>query len=112
MGAWSPVARMSVLPSEPGSTQASTPPSASLMTGKLRILQVEDNPADVELIHHSLRRGGLDLETVVVDNLAEVERLLDREKFDAIICDYNLPQCDGLEALGLVPTPHRDIPSR
>jgi len=101
---------MSVLPSEPGSTKAGTPSSASPLTGKLRILQVEDNPGDVELIHHSLRRGGLDLETVVVDNLAEVERLMDREKFDAIICDYNLPQCDGLEVLALIRKRDRDIP--
>src|SRR5260221_12743292 len=101
---------MSVLPSEPGSTQAGTPSSASPLIGKLRILQVEDNPGDVELISHSLRRGGLDLETVVVDNLTEVERLLDREKFDAIICDYNLPQCDGLEVLGLIRKRDRDIP--
>src|SRR5579862_4562393 len=105
-----PVARMSGLSSESSPKQAGSLPKIAPLTGKLRILQVEDNPADVELIRQSLRRGGLDLEIIAVDNPAEVERLLDRERFDAVICDYNLPQADGLEILGLVRKRDQDLP--
>src|SRR5438045_3136293 len=101
---------MSGLPSESGSKRAGSPPQSPPPIGKLRLLQVEDNPADAELIRQSLRRGGLELETLVVDNLAEVERLMEREKFDAIICDYNLPQSDGLEVLGVIRKRDHDIP--
>ncbi|MBV8881429.1 MAG: response regulator, partial [Planctomycetaceae bacterium] len=78
--------------------------------GKLRILQVEDNPTDVDLIRQSLRRNGLDVEMVTVDNLADCERLLERDKFDAIISDYNLPQGDGLQVLAMVRRRDRDLP--
>src|SRR5579859_7623936 len=101
---------MTGFPSESRSTQAGTPSKTAPLTGKLRILQVEDNPADVELIRLSLRREGLDLEIVVVDAITEVEQLMEREKFDAIICDYNLPQADGLEVLHLVRRRDPDIP--
>ncbi|HLY08168.1 MAG TPA: response regulator [Planctomycetota bacterium] len=101
---------MTGLPSESGSTQASFISKIALPVGKLRLLHVEDNPADVELIRESLRRGGLDTEIVVVDNLGEVERLMDRERFDAIISDYNLPQSDGLAILECVRRRDPDIP--
>ncbi|HVR83868.1 MAG TPA: response regulator, partial [Planctomycetota bacterium] len=107
---WDPVARMTGLPFDPGSKQATAASKPVPLTGKLRILHVEDNPADVELIRQSLRRGGLDLEIVIVDTASEVERLLDREKFDAVICDYNLPQADGLEVLGLIRKRDQDLP--
>jgi two-component system cell cycle sensor histidine kinase/response regulator CckA len=70
--------------------------------GRYRILQVEDSPYDAELIQHGLRKGGLDFDIAVVDSLPECERLLDGNRYDAIICDYNLPQTDGLEVLAFV----------
>jgi two-component system, cell cycle sensor histidine kinase and response regulator CckA len=69
---------------------------------KIRILYVEDNPIDVELIRQNLRRGGIDVELVVVDGTRECEAMLEREKFDLVISDFNLPRGDGLEVLAAV----------
>ncbi len=96
---------MSPLPSESESKgtlpqgQSRAPAAAA---GRYRILQVEDSPSDAELIQHGLRKGGLDFDIDVVDSLVECERLLNRDRYDAIICDYNLPQTDGLEVLAFV----------
>ncbi|HZE99060.1 MAG TPA: response regulator [Planctomycetota bacterium] len=102
---------MSLSPSESGAEkQVSTSAPTPLVSGRFRILHVEDNPTDVELIGHALRRGGLDVEIMNVTSLGECERLLEREKFDAIICDYNLPSGDGLEVLAAVRKRDSEIP--
>src|SRR5438067_9948896 len=92
-------------PSEPRpkpttASAASVPPSAPPL--KVRILHVEDNPADVELIRQNLKRGGIDVEVVVVDNLRDCEAMLDKERFDLVISDFNLPRGNGLEVLSAV----------
>jgi len=105
---------MASSPSESGPKQPSatgsapvTPPSAPV---RVRVLHVEDNPVDVELIRQNLRRGGVDAEVIVVDSAQECEFLLDREKFDLIISDYNLPSTNGLEVLSVVRKKHPTIP--
>jgi len=108
-----PVARMSSLLPESdskGMSLAGQSRTPSATGERYRILQVEDSPSDAELIHQGLRRGGLDVDIVVVDSLPELERLLTKERFDAIICDYNLPQTDGLEVLAFVRLRNPHIP--
>ena len=66
---------------------------------KIRILHVEDNPQDAELIRQELRRGGIDADWVLVDTLGGCETALARESFDLVISDFNLPRGNGLEIL-------------
>jgi CheY-like chemotaxis protein len=48
------------------------------MSQSLRVLFLEDNPADVELCVHALKKGGYDIEAVHVDHQdAFAERLGD-----------------------------------
>ncbi len=46
------------------------------MGDKLKILNVEDNPLDSELIQHALERGGLDFELTRVDTADAFARAL------------------------------------
>jgi CheY-like chemotaxis protein len=65
----------------------------------LRILNLEDNPLDTELIHALLTDGGIACEIARVQTHADFVAALEQECFDLILSDYSLPSFDGLSAL-------------
>jgi len=66
----------------------------------VRILYVEDNPADLDLAQRALQRNGVDCEVVGAGSLAEARALLAAAPgFDALLLDLNLPDGDGTELL-------------
>jgi two-component system, sensor histidine kinase len=69
------------------------------MTKTLRILILEDRPADAELIQCELQEAGLTFTAKVV--MTESDFLCELQDFppDLILSDYNLPQYDGALAL-------------
>jgi two-component system sensor histidine kinase UhpB len=67
----------------------------------LRILLLEDSATDAELIHHTLRRGGLAFAMECVDNRSTFMRQLRESPPDLILADFSLPGFDGYTALGL-----------
>ncbi|MEY2529909.1 MAG: hypothetical protein QOJ05_1999, partial [Verrucomicrobiota bacterium] len=67
----------------------------------LRLLLLEDNPADADLVIAELRRAGLFLEVKLVGTKAAYAECLD-SSFDAIVSDYDLPQFNAREALVLL----------
>jgi CheY-like chemotaxis protein len=68
--------------------------------GDLRILLVEDNPFDSELIEAALQvRLGCHITTVATQSEFEAE--LERNSPDFILSDSNLPSFDGMKALAL-----------
>ena len=75
----------------------------------LRVLIVEDNPNDAELVLRELRRAGFDPDWKRVDTEAEFSSSLGPE-FDIILSDYAMPQFDGLRALQLLRESRLDIP--
>lgn len=80
------------------------------MDKKLRILILEDVPADAELMERELRKGGMDFSSKRVDTKeAFLEGLKDFES-DLILGDYNLPSFDGLSALGIVQEKCPEVP--
>ena len=75
-----------------------------------RLLLVEDDENDAILILASLRHGGLQISHRRVWGKAELQEALAQESWSAVLCDYNLPQFDGLAALKLVRAHDADIP--
>jgi two-component sensor histidine kinase/CheY-like chemotaxis protein len=71
------------------------------MTPPLRILHVEDDPVDAELIRRTLAAGGLNVECEQVATPEEFKAAVTAGRFDVILSDYRLPQFDGMAALEL-----------
>jgi len=70
---------------------------------KARILVLEDNPADVDLLRRALGAAEVDCELTVIDDGAEALTLV-REAGEAallalVIIDLNLPKHSGIEIL-------------
>lgn len=65
----------------------------------LRILNLEDNPLDTELIRALLTDGGITCEIERVQTRVDFVAALEQGGFDLILSDYTLPSFDGLAAL-------------
>src|SRR5688572_27435807 len=77
----------------------------------LRILILEDAPADAELSQRELRRAGLQFEALRVDTRAAFERALREFGPDLVLSDFSMPTAfDGLTALGLTRERSPDLP--
>ncbi len=69
------------------------------MKTPLRILHLEDNRTDAELVGLMLKEEGINCEIRCVRTRAEFEAALNSDVFDLIISDFSLPQFNGLAAL-------------
>ncbi len=76
----------------------------------LRILHLEDDPLDAELVREALAEAGLDTEIRLIRTREEYVAALERGGFDVIISDYRLPSFDGQTALTLARGQHPDVP--
>lgn len=65
----------------------------------LRVLVLEDEPADAELELAALAEGGFRCEPTLVDGRAAFEAAFAPGRFELVIADYRLPDYTGLEAL-------------
>ena len=79
------------------------------MAASLKILIVEDNPADAELLIRELRRAGFDPEWSRVDTEPGYLANLSGD-LDVILSDYDMPQFNGLRALELLKERRLEIP--
>lgn len=75
--------------------------SADLPRGALRVLHLEDSDLDHALAMAQLQRGGLEVETLRVEDEASFRAALG-EPWDIVLSDYNLPGFSGLRALEIV----------
>jgi two-component system, sensor histidine kinase and response regulator len=76
----------------------------------LRILLLEDNPADAELNERTLRKAGIDFASRRVEHEAEFVAALETFRPDLVLADYHLPGFDGGRALALVRARDPDLP--
>ena len=76
----------------------------------LRILHLEDNAPDAELLRAVLERQGVDCAIRRVETREAFEAALEREQFDLIISDYTLPSFDGLSALRIAGQKRPELP--
>src|SRR5689334_15813614 len=66
---------------------------------KLRILHLEDNSADADLVRLALYRSGLNCDILPVNNADAYLSALQRPEFDVILSDSGVPGCAGDAAL-------------
>jgi two-component system cell cycle sensor histidine kinase/response regulator CckA len=80
------------------------------MKPPVRILHLEDNPKDAELVRSMLESAGLTCEVVLVETREAFLAALERKEFDLILSDFTLPAFDGLAALTIAQEKCPDIP--
>ncbi len=80
------------------------------MTSPLRILLLEDNARDAELIQELLEADHFVCEVTCVQTRAEFVAGLEDAAIDLILADYRLPSFDGLSALKLALDARADLP--
>ncbi len=88
----------------------SAPDQIDPQPGQLRVLHVEDDEIDAELVARALQNGGFSISVVVVQTKAEFERHLHSHKPDVVLADYKLPQWKGIESLDILRSEGLDIP--
>jgi PAS domain S-box-containing protein len=69
------------------------------MKSPLRILYLEDDPRDAELVQETLASDGISCHVTRVETEADFIVSLEQGGFDLILADYTLPSFDGLSAL-------------
>jgi signal transduction histidine kinase len=77
---------------------------------EIRILFIEDIPADVVLVNHALRKGGLNFSTRHVYSKEIYLRELAEHPPDLILSDHGLPSFDGFTALAIAREKCPDVP--
>jgi diguanylate cyclase (GGDEF)-like protein len=80
------------------------------MSKLLHTLIVEDSADDAELILREINRHGYRPVATRVDTYDALVAALDSGGWDVIICDYTLPQFNGLAALRVVQERRLDVP--
>ncbi|MBV8826890.1 MAG: response regulator, partial [Hyphomicrobiales bacterium] len=76
----------------------------------LRVLLLEDDPADAGLIQGILEADGFACEADRVQTRAEFVAALENPELDLILADHKLPSFDGFSALNLAASARPDLP--
>jgi PAS domain S-box-containing protein len=76
----------------------------------LRILSIEDDPKDAELIQDLLETDDIACQVTRVDTQAALVASLEQGGIDLILADYSLPSFDGISALRLAMKACPDVP--
>ena len=79
------------------------------MTEPLRVLILEDNPLDAELVLRELRKAGFEPDWQRVDTEAAYLARLS-PSLDVILSDFEMPQFNGLRALEVLKAHGLDVP--
>jgi PAS domain S-box-containing protein len=80
------------------------------MADPVRILHLEDNEDDSELVRLTLTREGIPCEIIRVDTRVEFMKVLEEGNIGVIISDYTLPSFDGALALAIARQNYPDVP--
>ena len=114
--------RQDILPASPGDQRdpsesyregqraTCSPECSNQASVRLRVLVVEDHPADVELVLHALRGGGFDPRGDVAQTAEEFTQQVRNNSYDVILADYGLPSWNGMETVEVLRREGLDIP--
>jgi signal transduction histidine kinase len=76
----------------------------------IKILMLEDQEDDADLVKRALRKGGITFECIRVDDKSSFEKALIEFKPDAILSDHSLPQFNSIEAIKIKQSTAPSIP--
>src|SRR5919199_6524397 len=76
----------------------------------LRVLNLEDNPLDAELVHAALTDGAIECEVFRVQTRPDFTAALKSGDIELILADYSLPSFDGLSALKVAQEIRPEVP--
>jgi two-component system cell cycle sensor histidine kinase/response regulator CckA len=76
----------------------------------LRVLILEDDPKDAELLAAMLRRAGYSLSLEVTDSREQFQQRLQQDGYDVILADYNLGAWNAMDALQILRESGKDVP--
>jgi signal transduction histidine kinase/FixJ family two-component response regulator len=80
------------------------------MNFPLRVLHLEDDARDTELVQATLEGEGIQSELTRVEREQDFVAALKRERLDLILADYTLPSFDGISALRIAQQDSPDVP--
>jgi hypothetical protein len=80
------------------------------MTDRLKILIVEDSPADCKLVLQELKRAGKEVDWERVEDAQSMRDALINKSWDLVISDWSMPKFTATEALRLVKEAGVDVP--
>jgi PAS domain S-box-containing protein len=80
------------------------------MSKPLRIIMVEDSEDDALLTIRALKKGGYEPVYERVETAEAMRKALRKKTWDVILCDYKMPQFNGLAAIALLKETGVDIP--
>ncbi len=83
---------------------------ARILKSEYRVLILEDNPADAELLQHRLKQSKLKFSLKHVHNKKAFLEEIESHFPDLILSDYDLPQFDGLSALAHARQRNPEVP--
>src|SRR5664279_4716540 len=76
----------------------------------IRILHLEDDVADMELVQATLESAGIVYQINRVQSRDEFSEAVSKGGYDVILADYGLPMYDGMSALQLIKELQLDVP--
>jgi len=80
------------------------------MTDHLKILIVEDNDSDADLLQRELKRNGFNFTAQIVQTRESFEEALEKFNPDIILSDYSLPAFNGVVAFAIKQKTSPDTP--
>ena len=80
------------------------------MKTKTRILHIDDNVHDRQLVKDVLQKENHDFEIVEADSREKFEKYLNENNFDLVLSDFNILGFDGLQVLQVVKEKNPDMP--
>ncbi|MCM3878648.1 MAG: response regulator [Vicinamibacterales bacterium] len=76
----------------------------------MRVLHLEDDPRDAEIVQGLLESGGITCQVTRVETRDDFTAALENEAFGLILADFSLPSFDGLSALRIALERCPDVP--
>jgi DNA-binding NtrC family response regulator len=76
----------------------------------LKILIIEDNQSDADLVQRELKKNGLNFICQIVQTRESFEDALEKFNPDIILSDYSLPAFDGFTAFNISQNKSPDVP--